>query len=50
MNVMGKDFNLGIMWIGDPKRFMAVRNTPQYEKELSEFLEKEIGVPRLEMN
>jgi hypothetical protein len=48
MNVMGKDFHLSIMWIGDPKRYAAVRNTPQYQKELEEFLNKEIGVPKIE--
>jgi hypothetical protein len=48
MNVMGKDFHLGIMWVGDPKRFVAIRNTPLYQKELDEFLNKEIGVPRIE--
>jgi len=50
MNVMGKNFHLGIMWVGDPKRFAAVRNTPQYQKELNEFLNKEIGVPKIEMD
>src|SRR6266480_29910 len=40
MTVLGKDFHLDIMWVGDPKSFAAIRNTPEYQKELDDFLNK----------